>query len=56
MAWKKPFFKRVSSKISARMLTLMTLGVGVRAYKVRFLFPLHILLRCISVEFCIINS
>jgi hypothetical protein len=25
MAWKKPFFKRVSSKISARMLTLMTL-------------------------------
>jgi hypothetical protein len=25
MAWKKPFFKRVSSKISARMLNLMTL-------------------------------
>jgi hypothetical protein len=25
MAWKKPFFKRVSSKISGRMLTLMTL-------------------------------
>jgi hypothetical protein len=26
MAWKKPFFKRVSSKISARMLNLMTLS------------------------------
>jgi hypothetical protein len=25
MAWKKPFFKRVSSKISARMLNLMAL-------------------------------
>jgi hypothetical protein len=25
MAWKKPFFKRVSSKISTRMLNLMTL-------------------------------
>jgi len=25
MAWKKPFFKRVSSKISARMLNLMSL-------------------------------
>jgi len=29
MAWKKPFFKRVSSKISARMLTLMTLDLEV---------------------------
>jgi len=28
MAWKKPFFKRVSSKISARMLNLMTLSLG----------------------------
>jgi hypothetical protein len=33
MAWKKPFFKRVSSKISARMLNfrmlnLMTLPLG----------------------------
>jgi len=28
MAWKKPFFKRVSSKISARMLNLMTLPFG----------------------------
>jgi len=26
MVWKKPFFKRVSSKISARMLNLMTLS------------------------------
>jgi hypothetical protein len=30
MAWKKPFFKRVSSKISARMLKLMTLPLGGR--------------------------
>ena len=41
MAWKKPFFKRVSSKISAqmlnfRMLNLMTLpsgGAGIVASK-----------------------
>jgi hypothetical protein len=30
MAWKKPFFKRVSSKISTRMLNLMTLPRGAR--------------------------
>jgi hypothetical protein len=33
MAWKKPFFKRVSSKISARLLTVMTLPLGGRAEK-----------------------
>jgi hypothetical protein len=27
MAWKKPFFKRVSSKISAWMLNVMTSGL-----------------------------
>jgi hypothetical protein len=32
MAWKKPFFKRVSSKISARMLNLMTLPLGGEGY------------------------
>jgi hypothetical protein len=31
MVWKKPFFKRVSSKISARMLNLMTLPLRGRA-------------------------
>jgi predicted outer membrane repeat protein len=31
MAWKKPFFKRVSSKISARMLNLMALPSWGRA-------------------------
>jgi hypothetical protein len=44
MAWKKPFFKRVSSKISARMLNLMTLPpVGERVrelIRVGFYSPL----------------
>ena len=33
MAWKKPFFKRVSSKISARLLNVMTLPHGGKAEK-----------------------
>jgi hypothetical protein len=35
MAWKKPFFKRVSSKISARMLNLMTLPLQGEKDRVR---------------------